>query len=59
MIKLTTGQSHTNNSLKDQIVNIKYLNCFDEYQTDQKLLEPGQTFTKTQNTSIVFIEQLT
>lgn len=58
MKKLTTGESHTNNTTNFQVVNIKYLNCFNEYQTSQKILEPGNTFTKNEHSTIVFIEQL-
>jgi hypothetical protein len=58
MKKLTTGESHRNETSKNQIVNIRYLNCFNEYQTSQKILEPGNTFTKNEHSTIVFIEQL-
>jgi hypothetical protein len=54
-IKLRTGQSHTNKTNKTQIVKIQYLNCFDEYQTDTQILTPGQTYSKTQSSTIIEI----
>lgn len=54
---LSLGQSVTNNTRSDMEVHVKYLNCFDLWQTDVRVLKPGETFTKTQVSTTVKLRE--
>lgn len=48
IIHLELNQTHVNNTNKCQVVHIRYLNNFGDYQEGIDLLKPGQSFTRFQ-----------
>ena len=48
IVNLGLNQTHVNKTNKTQIVVIKYLNNFGDYQERAELLKPNQSFTRFQ-----------
>ncbi len=51
-ITLKRGDSYTNKTNKPLKYTLKYLNCFDMWQTDAGVLECGQTFQVFNNSTV-------
>lgn len=48
ILNLELNQTHVNNTNKAQVVVIKYLNSFGDYQERIELLKPKESFTRFQ-----------
>lgn len=53
MKTLKRGDSYTNTTNKTVRYKIKYLNCFDMWQTESGEILSGQTFTIFNNSTVI------
>lgn len=54
-ITLELNETFTNNTDKDIIYQVKYLNCLGYYQTEVEVLKPKQTVIRTQPLNRIYI----
>lgn len=55
MKTLNFNETYTNNTDKDVICKIKYLNCFGMYQTKIEVLKPSQGIMLTSGLNRIYI----